>query len=238
MKRLIKKIFPQSVYAVLGSIKDRYRSHYSMRTYSQEGEDAVLRKIFENKESGFYVDVGSHHPWRFSNTQIFYEQGWRGINIDAMPGSMKPFQRHRTQDINLEIAISDVNEKLTYYVFNEPALNGFSDSLSQLRNNLDSFRIIATKEIATQTLKDIFDQYLPAHQIIDFLSVDVEGFDFRVLNSNDWVKYRPLVILVEVLDMQFKKLYEDKIVQFLTQKGYEVFGKTGYTVIFKEQSFQ
>ena len=56
--------------------------------YSQEGEDMILGKIFSGQKHGFYVDVGAHHPLRFSNTYLFYLKGWRGINIDAMPGSM------------------------------------------------------------------------------------------------------------------------------------------------------
>ena len=44
----------------------------------------------------------------------------------AMPGSMIAFEAARPKDINLEIPISDTTETLTYYSFNEPALNTFS----------------------------------------------------------------------------------------------------------------
>jgi hypothetical protein len=64
---------------------------YLNQSYSQEGEDMVLYRTFETVKEGFYVDVGAHHPDRFSNTYKFYKQGWRGINIDAMPGGMDPF---------------------------------------------------------------------------------------------------------------------------------------------------
>ena len=56
--------------------------------YSQNGEDLILNRFLENKEKGFFIDVGAHHPIRFSNTYFFYKKGWSGINIDAMPGSM------------------------------------------------------------------------------------------------------------------------------------------------------
>ena len=84
-------------------------------------------------QHGFFVDVGAHHPQRFSNTYYFYLKGWSGINIDAMPGSMKIFDDLRSRDINLEIPISDKSEILTYYEFDEPALNSFSLSLSHER---------------------------------------------------------------------------------------------------------
>ena len=63
--------------------------------YSQFGEDVILRTFIKNKKTGFYVDVGCWHPKRFSNTYWLYKRGWRGINIDAMPGSMKPFKKTR-----------------------------------------------------------------------------------------------------------------------------------------------
>ncbi len=82
-----------------------------------------MSRYFENKKTtGFYVDVGAHHPLRFSNTYKFYKRGWHGINIDAMPGSMDLFNRLRHRDINLERAVSDSKQILTYYAFNEPAL--------------------------------------------------------------------------------------------------------------------
>ncbi|MCD7914177.1 MAG: hypothetical protein LUG96_02180 [Tannerellaceae bacterium] len=68
---------------------------YGSTSYSQEGEDIVLNFLFENKEGykGFYVDIGTHHPFRFSNTAYFYKQGWQGINIEPTPGAIEVFNR-------------------------------------------------------------------------------------------------------------------------------------------------
>src|SRR4051794_14772116 len=73
-------------------------AEFPKASYSQEGEDMILRRFFEEHGKGFYVDVGAHHPKRFSNTYSFYKQGWSGINIDAMPGSMARFRRVRPRD--------------------------------------------------------------------------------------------------------------------------------------------
>ena len=129
LKKLIKFILPRKVVRVITDLKNYYLDGYALKSYSQEGEDMILRRLFENQTKGFYVDVGAHHPIRFSNTYFFYKKGWRGINIDAMPGSMKLFNKIRPRDINIEKAISDKKEVLTYYVFNDPALNGFSKKL-------------------------------------------------------------------------------------------------------------
>ena len=87
--------------------------------YSQNGEDLILNRFLENKEKGFFIDVGAHHPIRFSNTYLFYKKGWSGINIDAMPGSMTKFNKIRPKDINIEKGVGIKNDKLIFYQFNE-----------------------------------------------------------------------------------------------------------------------
>ena len=84
-------------------------SNYS---YAQEGEDRILMRYFDGRKKGFYLDVGAHHPKLYSNTYLFYNQGWNGINIDAMPGSMEIFNKQRSRDINIEAAISKNTEKI------------------------------------------------------------------------------------------------------------------------------
>src|SRR6186713_1276577 len=93
---MIKRVF-RKFSLVYDLLFDKY---YSI-SYSQEGEDLILKRFFSEKSGGFYVDVGAHHPKRFSNTYMFYKEGWSGINIDAMPGSMKLFNKVRSKDINL-----------------------------------------------------------------------------------------------------------------------------------------
>lgn len=221
---------------ILRRVRDYYQwDIYYQKSWSQEGEDLILSRYFENlKTNGFYVDVGAHHPLRFSNTYKFYKQGWYGINIDAMPGSMDLFNRLRPRDINLEKAVSDSKQIMTYYAFNEPALNGFSKELTQHRDGQGNNKIIFKKDIETSTLEEILDQYMPKGQNIDFLSVDVEGLDFAVLKSNNWVKYSPELILIEICGSMLDELLNNEVTIFLRQFGYTICAKCMNTVIFKK----
>ncbi len=63
----------------------------------------------------------------------------------------------------------------------------------------EQYKLLFTRPIPTRPLADILDEYLPANQTIDFLTVDVEGLDLAVLRSNNWQKYRPVVILTETI---------------------------------------
>src|SRR5437660_1408476 len=98
--------------------------------YSQDGEDMVLRRLFEGRRAGFYVDVGAHHPFRFSNTCYFHRRGWRGINIDPNPQAIKEFDRDRPSDTNICVGVADVPGTLSFYFFNERALNTFDAALA------------------------------------------------------------------------------------------------------------
>lgn len=232
LKKLLKIILPKTLKNKFIEINNNYFDGYALKSYSQEGEDMILRRLFERQRTGFYVDVGAHHPKRFSNTYFFYKQGWHGINIDAMPGSMKLFEKIRPRDINIEKPVSEKKQILTYYAFNEPALNGFSKELSMERNGLGNYFIESTKNIETSTLEEILDSNLPKNQAIDFLSIDVEGLDFMVLKSNNFDKYKPKVILIEILESSLSDIENNEITQFLKEYHYTIYAKAVNTVIF------
>jgi FkbM family methyltransferase len=203
-------------------------------SYSQEGEDMVLRSFYEGQKNykGFFVDIGAHHPLRFSNTNYFYKKGWRGINVEPTPGAIKAFNTFRSKDINLNVGISDVKDKLTFYCFNEPALNGFSKTISEERNTSKKYKIIKEVEVETYPLADILEKYLPAGQRIDFLTIDVEGLDLQVLKSNNWDEYKPAYILVEDR-IEFDNLANSEVYSYLKEQGYQLVAKTLRTLFFK-----
>lgn len=235
IKKLIIRITPVKLLKIYQEpIKKYYvrKDPFSTLSYSQEGEDLILRRIFEGKKDGFYVDVGAHHPKRFSNTYLFYEMGWRGINIDATPGSMKEFDRLRPKDVNLEKAISDKKQFADYFIFNEPALNTFSIEEAKKKNGSGGYEIIEKLRIETFRLSEILEDYLKPGQKIDFLNIDVEGLDFQVLKSLNWSNQKPHVILIESLGFDFKTIHSNELYQFLIEKSYSLVAKTFNTLIF------
>lgn len=233
VKKIIKIITPPKYHYSLIRLKNWLTDGYSVISYSQEGEDMILKRVFEKQGRGFYVDVGAHHPKRFSNTYYFYKKGWRGINIDAMPGSIRTFNKLRPRDINLEMAISDEKKTLRYYAFNDPALSGFSRQLANQRKGQGTYKIVFEKDLQTYTLNEVLEEHLPKGQEIDFLSVDVEGLDFEVLKSNNWNKYSPKVVLVESTGNSLEEIMPSNIYKLLRDNGYQLYAKTVNTLIFK-----
>ncbi|MBT8534598.1 FkbM family methyltransferase [Polynucleobacter paneuropaeus] len=202
-------------------------------SFSQEGEDLILARIFESLgvKKGFFVDIGAHHPYRFSNTYYFYRRGWAGINIDPRPGTKKLFNFFRPRDITIECGISSIESSLTYYSFNEPALNTFSREEAHSKKS-SKYKVINEIQISVTTLKKVLDGHLPMGAQIDFMSIDVEGFDYEVMYSNDWLKYRPTIIAIELLNASIERLGVHPTAEILFENDYRLLAKTHNTFFF------
>lgn len=206
----------------------RYRLGHPTISYSQNGEDILLSQhIYRNKKNGFYVDVGAHHPRRFSNTHLLYKQGWSGINIDPV-SSMEKIFKERVRDVNINFGISDQNGIEKYHVFSEGALNTCDEKIAE-----KCLRKIEVKEIQVFTLRDILEKYALGKKI-DLLSVDAEGGELKILNSNDWIKYSPEIIAIEDHALDINNPDKSKIYSFLKDKKYEMFSKMNYTSFYRK----
>lgn len=212
-----------------------HKQRLSRRSWSQEGEDLILARHFGEQQSGFFVDVGAHHPFLYSNTQLFSDRGWRGMNIDAMPGSMRAFRRYRRRDVNLELGVGKETGTARMFVFNHGLLNTFDEALARERA-VPPFRIERVVEVPVRPLAEILAEHVPPGTTIDLLTVDVEGRDLEVLQSNDWAMFRPRVILAEVYGATIGDLAADPVAAFLSDCGYEAVAKTVNTCMFAERS--
>src|SRR5262252_5121055 len=79
-------------------------------SYSQFGEDLVVRTHFTgdfDNSIGRFIDVGAFHPYKYSNTMLLSQLGWRGINIDCDPVKIARFEKLRSRDQNICAALSD-----------------------------------------------------------------------------------------------------------------------------------
>jgi FkbM family methyltransferase len=227
---MIKKLKPLA-RRMIGHVPPLEKLAWRSRAYSQEGEDLILARFFGYQAKGFYVDVGAHHPLRFSNTQIFYDRGWSGINIDAMPGSMASFRTHRPRDVNIEAGVGQERGALKFYVFNEPALNTFDAKVAEQHRG-GPYELKEEVDVQVLPLRDMLAEHVPAGREIDFLTVDVEGRDLQVLQSNEWGRFRPRVILAESLNSRLQGIDSDPVASFLQTVGYEPFAKTVNTLFF------
>ena len=228
-----KTYIPGPVWRFLSYIDHRWFEQCAQDSYAQNGEDLILDWYLGEKQTGFYVDVGAHHPKRYSNTYRLYRRGWRGINIDANPGSMRMFRRLRPRDINVEAAVNSVSQELTFHIFKEPGLNTFDKNLAS-RHIGEGRSLIKKVGIVTVPLAKLLDQYLPHNTSIDLLTIDVEGLDYDVLMSNDWDRYVPSYVLIECIGLSsLDEISSNEVTKFLSKYNYSSVAKTIHTVLYK-----
>lgn len=187
------------------------------------GEDLTIDQLFKERPIGFFVDVGAHRPILASNTYRLYMRGWRGINIDAWPGSMADFRRIRPEDTNLEMGVAGTKGKLKFHVFNDPAMNTFDPETARKVCADPRFRIEREVEVETDTLASILSRHAPGGQGVDLLNLDAEGRDLEILKSNDWSRFSPLWILVENHECDMRELLGGEMNLYLESLGYHLY---------------
>ena len=208
---------------------------FSRLSWSQEGEDLILARLLQDARRGFYVDVGAHDPFRFSNTAYFYSRGWSGINIEPDPDGCAVLRRFRPRDRTLNVGVANAPGKLTYHRFYEPALNTFDAKLAEQRVTRDGYPERERMEVPVRRLADILGEAMPAGKAIDFLSIDTEGFDDRVLASNDWERFRPRFVVAEEFGQSLFGLEGSPITRLMADAGYVPIAKAMNSVIFRRE---
>lgn len=188
---------------------------------SQSGEDVVLQRIFHGKKNGFYVDIGSFHPVKYSNTYMLHRLfGWKGINIDASSESIELFKQSRPDDINIHSAVGSREGQMNLIKFKHPARNTLSKKNLKRQLNRGDTEVVGHERVEVKRLSKILNEYVPENTKIDLLDVDVEGYDLDVLKTNDWNRFRPKVILIE--DYEYSSGQTTKVSKYLTSLSYSL----------------
>ncbi len=168
-------------------------------SYAQNREDMILHTLLHATKKGFYVDVGANHEDLHSVTKFFYLRGWRGINIEPTKRLFDEINEKRKRDINLNLAISNKTGTIAFREY--PHHDGLSTMDTTIMSNHEAEKLPHIDyKVKAVPLKQIFKQHKVT--VIDFLKIDVEGYELECIESNDWKKYRPRIVVVEATHRQ------------------------------------
>ena len=196
-------------------------------TWSQEGEDLLLAEALP--DFGTYVDVGAHDPYRFSNTKLLYDRGWRGCNIDFTEGFLQRFAAARPEDCNVRSLVGRPRSA-TYFRFEEDALNTLDPQRADALREA-GWPLIAEEQVHVRSLTEILEE-VGFGRSLDLLNVDVEGSDLEVLESLDWERWSVSMVLVEVGEPALR-VQNTPIALLLSNQGLHVTRVWGRSCLFE-----
>lgn len=231
MNKTIKKII--NINSWIASLP------YKKSSFSQCGEDILIGHIFllRNIKKPSYLDIGANHPFFLNNTFLFYRRGSKGINVEANSLLIKSFNRHRPNDINLDVGIGHGNGTLDFFIFTDNTLSTFSkEEAEHLKGSghtiskIEKVRIRSLNQIITDTCGGVFP---------DLLTIDVEGQDFEILKSTDFSKSKPKVICAETSEFSNTGAGAKRTdyIQYILGLGYSLYADTYLNSIFVENGF-
>jgi FkbM family methyltransferase len=223
LTRSLRKIRETRPLEYLAAFKNRILSH------SQFGEDVHLASFLKGLafargtivRPGWIVDVGAFRPITLSNTYHFYKCGWRCINIDATPGTKQLFDRVRPKDINLQVGIGSERGTAELYVFGRPSVWNTMDKEAAEQAQLKLDICPEVVEIDVLRLEDVLNEHL-GNSPLEMLLIDAEGFDLEILESHDFGKWPPRLILIEVNGIGADTLTIHPVYQYLIERGYRL----------------
>ena len=222
---MLKKIL--RTLHILHSIYIKHKFFIKKKSYAMNNEDTAVLNYFKDRKNGFYVDVGCYHPIHRNNTHLLHKQNWSGINIDTSQFSIDLFNYMRPKDLNYNCAISDKNENIK--LFYQKELSQLSTTEKGQAESVFQGNI-KEKEMQAFTLDEVLNRDRYKKSKIDFLDIDVEGADLKVLKGLSFDKFKPELICIEIHE---KEVELSEIYKFLVDKKYELIWQGVFSHIFK-----
>ena len=185
-------------------------------SYAQHGEDVLLYRALKHVSDGFYIDVGAHDPEHFSVTKAFYDRKWRGINVEPEEACFRRLVAQRPRDINLQMLCSDRPGSADFYEVRESGLSTEDVRLASLHEK-NGFAVSRTT-LESRTLDSICEEHVRGD--INFLKVDVEGSEERVLRGLELRRHRPWIIVVEATEPLASDRSDRDLAQYLGARDY------------------
>jgi FkbM family methyltransferase len=191
LRGLAEKYPKQEELAFIDFCSSRYRL-----SKSQIFQDLFVQYVLGEKRNGFFVEFGATNGVELSNTYLLEKHGgWSGILAEPAKCWHEDLKRNRSCTLDFRCVWDKNDEQLQ---FKEASAAEFSTIESFESNDLHA-KTRADGQVYTVTTITL-NSLLQGHQApaeIDYMSVDTEGSELKILSAFDFDRYKVKVITVE-----------------------------------------
>jgi FkbM family methyltransferase len=161
-------------------------------SYAQNFEDVMLWRALRHVDQGCYIDVGAQDPDFDSVSRMFYEHGWRGVNVEPVDAYAAKLRARRPDELVIQVAVSDNPGILQFFDITETGLSTTDAAIAE-EHRTAGFSVNEV-QVSSITLDEVFDRV--AGREVHWLKIDVEGAEAKVIHS--WTsQVRPWVVVIE-----------------------------------------
>ena len=87
----------------------------------QAEQDKFVIKVLNEKQNGYFLEIGSNHPININNTYLLEHQyNWKGIMVEYNPDFLPLYKQHRPQSIHIINDATKVDYKTQFELHNFP----------------------------------------------------------------------------------------------------------------------
>jgi len=170
------------------------------KSYSQLSQDLGVLQILGNKRNGFFVEAGAMDGLHLSNTLLLErEYGWTGICCEPNKNLYEKLQNNRNCLYDDGVLYNTNDEEIEFFTAD-------GTDMEQLGGTFEDFKAeesrISTRTngktyiLKTLTLNTLLKKH-NAPRVIDYISLDTEGSELKILEEFDFDKWDVKVFTIE-----------------------------------------
>lgn len=216
----------------------------SLVSNSQSGQDRWVIELFQGKRNGYFLEIGGGDGLWISNTLLLEKEfGWNGILVEPT-AAFEQLVKNRPRCITDNSCIASEKKTVTLFeIFDRgqamlskratenSLLSMVREDISaqegqRLNSHWGEFQRAYQRE--TVPLQDVLRKY-KAPRIIDYFSLDVEGFEYEILKNFPFNEFTFLCLGVERPPMELHALLE--------ANGYHPWARLGEDLMYVHANF-
>jgi FkbM family methyltransferase len=170
-------------------------------------------------KNSYFLDIGAAYPVKFSNSYALQQRQWSGLLVEPNSALLLALEDRKSQYVEIAPVAVSTKSGSSQLVEYGPLSSVVESAMKDIYGAMRQRRLQqgGIEEITTQTFADLITTYsIPP--LIGYLSIDVEGLDFDILQQFPFDSIRVEAVTIEHnLDLVLRA----SINQFMKKQGFK-----------------